>query len=460
MDGEDALPNFLKHFENKTHQKLEKVIRSPRYPFSVAKMPRFDLMDKKESNYYGAVVEVSRGCPFLCEFCDIRVLPNNNQTNTKDIPLIIREIDEHYKRGITKFQFACDNFIGDTKWAHACCDALLQWKEETGANVSLFTWLTVNLYKMPTLMKKMRQIGFSILFIGIESVNNNSLLETAKVQNMNVLEEAVETIHSYGFIIAPGLIFGFDSDTENVFQDTLDFIVKTGTIGGDPSFLTALAGTPLYARMKKGGRLIERKEGAIERKKITTNIRYLQDKDFLANGFSRFVKEFNNPSYQYARFKNYVALVIHSPHFIPNHDSGYASPLPYLKRQIKNLGYMTMLWNRIRYLSRVDRLWTVFKGWRLIKKHAQKAPGLATHFFYWLYVWTNMALKYKGLQLTDFALNSVDETFDRTKVVEDAQMSKAEREENQKEGIKVDIQSRYTTQALKKLVQTEKAVSQ
>ena len=103
-------------------------------------------------------------------------------------------------------------------------DAILEWKDRTGANVSIMAWLTINLYKMKSLMKKMRKAGFSILFIGIESVNQNSLLETAKVQNMKSLGEAVETIHSFGFIIAPGFIFGFDSDDDKTFQNTLTFI--------------------------------------------------------------------------------------------------------------------------------------------------------------------------------------------------------------------------------------------
>ncbi|MDO8527710.1 MAG: DUF4070 domain-containing protein [Deltaproteobacteria bacterium] len=455
LDGETSLPEFLGHYENGTHHKLDRILRAPRHPLLKAKKIRFDLMDQKKHSYYGAVVEASRGCPFLCEFCDIRVLPGNNQTNAKDIGLFIEEMDECYKRGITKFQIACDNFIGDTQWAIACCDALLEWKNRTGANVSLFTWLTINIYKMPKLMTKMRQIGFSILFIGIESVNRNSLLETAKVQNMNALEEAVMTLYSYGFIIAPGLIFGFDSDTENVFQETLDFLVETGTIGGDPSFLMALAGTPLYARMKKSGRLIERKDVAIERKKVTTNILYLQDREFLVSGFLKFVKDFSRPSYQYRRFKKNVELMVDSPNFIPIKTGGYASPLPYLKSQIGNAKNMSMMFQRIFYLLRPDCFWVVCKAGYLAAKNSRKAPGLFTNFFYWLYVWTNMVLKYKGFTPQDFDLNSVGSDFDRAQLAAAGIPSAAERDESLKEGVKIDVQQRYTQQALQQLVNNE-----
>lgn len=453
LDGEETLPNFLRDYEKGAHLKQDKIIRAPRFPFAKAKKTRLDLIDQKKCDrYYGAVIEVSRGCPFLCEFCDIRVLPQNNQTHTKDISLIVEEIDEYYKRGITQFQFACDNFIGDVQWANACCDAVLKWKERTRAKISLFMWLTINVYKMPCLMQKLRKMGVSTLFIGIESVNRNSLLETAKVQNMNLLEEAVKTIHSYGFIIAPGLIFGFDSDTEGMFDETLDFLKKTGSIGGDPSFLTALAGTPLYARMEKSGRLIERTEEAIERKKIATNIRYLQDKDFLVRGFIRFVKIFNKPDYQYTRFKNHVDLIIKDANFIPIAASGYASPLPYLQKQIRNFSYMAMLGKRILFLLRFDRFWTVCKAWWLVNFRHSKVSGLSAHLFYWLYVWTNMVLKYKGLKENDFCLHSVGKDFHRPDLLQAAQLSGTERLTSQKEGTKADLQSRYTRQALQQLV--------
>lgn len=89
--------------------------------------------------------------------------------------------------GVRQFQFACDNFIGSLRWAHACVDAILEWKPRRGATISIFTWLTIHRYKSPELMEKMRRAGFDVLFIGVESVNHHSSLETAKVQNIDAL---------------------------------------------------------------------------------------------------------------------------------------------------------------------------------------------------------------------------------------------------------------------------------
>ncbi len=453
LDGEETLPTFLQDYEKGNLDQVDQVIEADRYPFSQARKIRFELMDQKKLPYYGAVVEASRGCPFLCEFCDIRVLPNNNRPNNKDIRILIEEIEGYYQRGVTRIQLACDNFIGDPKWANECIDAIIDWKEQNQARIALFTWATINLYKMPRLMTKMRKAGMNVLFIGIESVNRNSLLETAKVQNVNALEEAVKTIHSYGFIIAPGLIFGFDSDTETVFEDTLDFWKETGVLGVDPSFLTAPGGTPLYARMKRGGRLIEREAGAVARHKIMTNIRYLLNKDFLVNGFTTFVKDFTEAAYQFELFKSHVELAVKGSTFVAIEAHPYAAPLPYLKTQLQSVESLRRLGCIARYLLRPDRVWVAFKAWVLVRKCARRAPGLSAQMYYWLHAWVNMALKYEGLTPADFALHSVDADFDRAQLLTDAELSAQDKEQNRKDGIKVDEQQRYTQQALQKIAQ-------
>ena len=455
LDGEETLPMFLKAFEEQRHGQLPRLIEADRFPVGKARKIRFDLLRPKASHYYGAVIEVSRGCPFLCEFCDIRVLPGNNRSNTKSPTLIVEELDEFHRLGVTQIQFACDNFIGNVAEARECVDAVLAWKERTGAQVSIFTWLTINLYKMPDLMAKMRQAGFSILFIGIESVNQHSLLETAKVQNIKSLREAVETIQSHGFIIAPGFIFGFDSDTNTIFDDTLTFIREVGLLGGDPSFLTALSGTPLYKRMQQTGRLVERQDDVTARAKIATNIRYLQDTEFLKNGFLRFMHIYTSPAFQYARFKRHMELLLHSEQFVESDGVGYGSPIEYLKLQFRDSMNRRMLFLRLAYLMRKpSTFWAVLKAWILLKRFSRQYRGLNIHFNYWVYVWTNIGLKYWGLTKADFSIHTVGPDFDLAALLDGLSSdTKQDKETLLRGDEKADTQARYTNQALKRLVE-------
>jgi len=452
LDGEKTLPDFLARFEAGSLDGQDKIIRADRFPMDRARPIRFDLYRANIEHYYGAVIEVSRGCPFLCEFCDIRVLPGNNRSNNKDVSLIVRELDEYFKLGVTQFQFACDNFIGDIVWARKCVDAIVEWKQGTGAKISIFTWLTINLYKMPDLMVKMRQAGFSILFIGVESVNQHSLLETAKVQNSHALGPAVREIQSYGFIIAPGFIFGFDSDTESVFDDTLEFIADVGLIGGDPSFLVALPGTPLFERMKRTGRLVEVTDDATVRRKIQTNIRYLQDTSFLSNGFIGFIRRYTSAGYQLKRFRNHLDLILGSGRFVGNDGVGYGSPREYMKLQLSDPLNRRMLFLRIAYLlHKPQNLVAALRAWWLLRKASRRYAGLNINFNYWVYVWTNIGLKYWRLREQDFRLHSVDKNFDIARLL-DATSAPADDKKHKQGDTKVAHQARYTNRALKMLV--------
>ncbi|MBT3990020.1 MAG: radical SAM protein [Rhodospirillaceae bacterium] len=454
LDGEQTLPDFLNTVSEGRAGSADKIIRANRFAMDQALPLRFDLYRERAGSYYGGLIETSRGCPFLCEFCDIRVLPGNNRANNKNIELIVRELDEYFKLGITQFQFVCDNFIGDVSWARQTVDAIIEWKEKTGATISIFTWLTINLCNYPDLMEKMRRAGFSILFIGIESVNENSILETAKVQNKMNMESAVVAIQSFGFIIAPGFIFGFDSDTDTIFDDTIKFLDQAGVIGGDPSFLTALPGTPLMSRMKRTDRLIEA-DGATVREKISTNIKYLQDKDMLVEGFLNFIQEYTSANFQYSRYKNHINRIIESGNFLPSEDSGYGSPVEYLKQQICDKNNRRMLALRLLYLVyNPTRIWAVLKAWLLTKKMTRKGYKLDINFNYWVYVWTNIGLKYWKLKATDFKIESVDDGFDLNKLLEDSDEILESTIDTRKRGdVKSSQQARYTNQALTNLIE-------
>jgi len=66
-DGEEAFPRFIRLLEKGSN--LPKFVET-RERFNVAEVRPFyrPFLDATHSRYYGGVLEVSRGCPFLCEF--------------------------------------------------------------------------------------------------------------------------------------------------------------------------------------------------------------------------------------------------------------------------------------------------------------------------------------------------------------------------------------------------------
>ncbi len=426
-DGEEAFPHFIERFDEKGI--LPQILETKaRFNVSCARPFYRPFLDATYRRYYGAVLEVSRGCPFLCEFCDIRVLPDNNRAHNFSVDHIVSELDHMAELGIRQVLFAADNFIGEQRWAEEVLDAIISWQERTGRRVALYTWLTINLARHPRLMKKLRLANFDMLFIGVESFSNNSLLETAKVQNTaGDMIAAIREIQSYGFPVVAGLIFGFDSDTPDAFEMTLEGMARAGLVSGDPSLLTALPGTPLFRRMKLAGRLRNNKN-SLGGYKYCTNIRYLMPRDQMVAGYQRFVSRFCDGDYQYERLKGFLDNLDRG-NYVPLKSNGYGSLGKYVKMVFKSPRAVRMLTQRLyRLIARPKVAWFAARGFLLTISRMRRHGGLFSVFQFWLFNWTNAMLKYEGLSERDFDIESVPEGFDRELILPEHYVDSADEE--------------------------------
>jgi radical SAM superfamily enzyme YgiQ (UPF0313 family) len=412
-DGEDSLVNLIESLL--LGNKIDAVIRAPsRFDIKCAKEFYKPMVKDTFHRYYGAVIEVSRGCPFLCEFCDIRIMEDNNRPHNKKFKVIIDQLDYLSSLGIKQIFLACDNFIGDPKWADSLCDEIIEWQERTNYRPAFFTLLTINLYKYKSLMIKMRKAGFDMFFIGVESFSENSLLETAKVQNKAAqMVEVIREIQSYGFIVVAGLIFGFDSDDENTFQQTLDGIQESSLLSGDPSFLTALPGTPLYRRIKLSGRMRDFREfNGMGGYKYQTNIKYLQSEKVMINGFKKFVVGYTDGKYQYSRLLGYFELLKKGGNFVPRKGGSFGNLSLFMKMLIKNPQAILSLIQRLFLFSKnPTNIYWAFKGAFLAFRQPRYIGALG-YFQFWFFTWTNALLKYKNTSYDEFDIESVREDFD------------------------------------------------
>jgi hypothetical protein len=256
-----------------------------------------------------------------------------------------------------------------------------------------------------------------MLFIGVESFSNNSLLETAKVQNSTGdMVTALREIQSYGFAVVAGLIFGFDSDTPEAFDLTLDGMAKAGLISGDPSLLTALPGTPLFRRMKLSGRLRNNKN-SLGGYKYCTNIRYLMPREQMIAGYQRFVRRFCEGDYQYQRLKGFLDNLDRG-NYIPLGSKGYGSLGKYVSMVFKSPRAIKMLLGRLfQMMTRPQVLMYAARGFALVLRRSRRHAHLFGVFQFWLFNWTNAMLKYEGLTATDFDIDSVPEGFDRALIL-------------------------------------------
>jgi radical SAM superfamily enzyme YgiQ (UPF0313 family) len=231
--------------------------------------PRFDLLQL--SLYTNATMQFSRGCPYMCEFCDIIVMFGRKPRH-KTLEQIGRELDVLRERGVHKIFFVDDNLIGNVKVAKGLLRYLIDYQERHRHSFSFGTEASLNLAQDEELMELFRAAHFRWAFIGIESPDEASLRETRKLQNVRVDPlAAVRAIHAHGIEVLAGFIIGFDNDTVRTFELQHEFILRSGIQTAMIGLLNAMPRTPLYERLRAAGRLREGDSG-VDNTKLDTNV--------------------------------------------------------------------------------------------------------------------------------------------------------------------------------------------
>ncbi len=202
-------------------------------------------------------MQFSRGCPFRCEFCDIIVM-FGRKPRTKSPAQVMRELDVLRELGHTRPFFVDDNFIGHKPRVKELLVELRDYQKRHGEPFRLGTEASLDLASDLELVEMMRDAGFVWLFMGIETPDEGSLLETGKTQNLRMDSlEAVRLLQAHSLDVYAGFIVGFDNDDHASLARQRDFIIEAGIQVAIVNLLCAIPKTPLYERMIQEGRLLD-----------------------------------------------------------------------------------------------------------------------------------------------------------------------------------------------------------
>jgi len=267
-------------------------------------IPAWDLLDTDK--YVSLSLQYSRGCPFDCEFCDITVL-NGRVPRTKTKDQMIAELEALYKIGWRKDVFIVDdNFIGNkNKLKKEILPAIIEWTKKRKYPFALFTETSINLVDDEELMQLMSQANFTTVFVGIETPNEESLIECNKFQNKKRdLVASVKKLQNHGFQVHGGFIVGFDMDPKSIFDTQIDFIQKSGIVTAMVGLLNAPTGTRLHKRLKSENRLLDRISG--DNTDLSMNFMPKMDMADLLTGYRKIIQTiYKMPNY-YARIKTFL----------------------------------------------------------------------------------------------------------------------------------------------------------
>lgn len=359
-EAEITLPLFLKDLEKNNLKRIYKtemfanVAESP--------LPQWDLINIK--NYEYSIVQYSRGCPYLCDFCDVTAL-FGRIPRVKSPAQIINELNAILLAGQSEMiLFADDNLIGNKNVLKSeLLPALIEWRSQNEFAPGFATQVTINLADDDELMRLMLEAGFRHIFIGIETPEEESLLASRKKQNAKrKLLQNIKHLQTSGFIVTGGFIVGFDTDTPSIFDNQIKFISESNIVIATINLLKAPPGTELHERMKKENRLIDK----FDFDENMSNIRFKIDREIINEGYKSVLNNVYSPEKVYKRAINFLKYY---------NGANVANPI---KRKIKLSDYITLL-RIIIYVGILGNCRIHF--WKLIIWTLKKYPAKLDYAF-------------------------------------------------------------------------------
>lgn len=171
------------------------------------------------------IVESSRGCVNKCNFCSMTYM-YGRKFRKYDIERVLDDIQACKKDGVRAIMFADDNITLDTKHLTHLCEGII---ERDLADIHYIVQASVKgLYNKPTLLKKIVEANFKLIFLGIENPNPRNLRSIGKnVRNMaEKAEILISYLRSHKILTAGGFIVGNPDDTAEDFLNVVKYAKK------------------------------------------------------------------------------------------------------------------------------------------------------------------------------------------------------------------------------------------
>jgi len=240
--AEESWPQLLRDFvAGKLRPRYN---QNPSLNLANLPFPKRELYNSRLVNV-AHTLEATRGCIYQCEFC---VVPSAwGKPLQKPVGDVIADIRQMRAKRVI---FLDLNLIADVPYAKELFAALIPLRIQWGGLV------TTTIAWDDELLDLAARSGCRGLLIGFESLNQASLTEAKKGFNMRQdYQEVIRKIRARRIALMGCFVFGFDHDTAQTFDETVDFVLATRIELPRYAIAVPFPGTPFFKRLKAEGRI-------------------------------------------------------------------------------------------------------------------------------------------------------------------------------------------------------------
>jgi radical SAM superfamily enzyme YgiQ (UPF0313 family) len=246
-EGVQLWPKILRDVEADNLQKVYQA--SYHRPYREEPPPRRTLLPT-ESFLTTASLIATRGCHNRCGFCYLA-------TEGLKMPYQVRDVDQvvaEFQATGQPYGVFIDNNLGSRPdYLRLLCRALRPLERIWSAAV------TIDVTDDPSLVREMALAGCTGVFVGLESLENDNLVDSRKrTPRPADYARRVAILHDYGIQVNGSFVLGFDHDRKNVFEKTAAWIEKNRLECATFHILTPYPGTPLFRQLEAENRLLHK----------------------------------------------------------------------------------------------------------------------------------------------------------------------------------------------------------
>ncbi len=243
--------------------------------------PDFSLIKGYRPNALIMPISTSRGCPFDCSFCSVTKMFGREYRFRKAENIIV----EMKSRSAKQFFICDDNFAAHPKRTRALLNLMLKNKVRR--------WICqvrCDVAKDGELLYMMSQAGCSVVCVGFESVNPDTLAAFHKRQTVEEIVTAIRSFHENKIKIHGMFILGGEDDNKDTVWETLRFAIKQKIDTMQMTILTPFPGTKVYEELEAQKRIFTKDWSLYDAQHIVFTPKLLSAKDLQLNVIRAYMK--------------------------------------------------------------------------------------------------------------------------------------------------------------------------